>query len=423
MFTDAGGALVAQDLIRVVRVSATLPGARRFNVPFDLRTLFNDPSGILTTVRVEADTVQVARLFEEVGTFLTEAQIGASRNILDDAVYQYQRLNDRLGSFLFHPQGAQYVENRAQGRVPLRARVDYNVLDWRNLRDDFRVPNNAPYQQKLIVDSIKVGGNRGIDGRNYTGLGFTVPNGTGGQVEQDFLLIDRESGATVLPNSYRIDKSGSVLRFEDVDGNPANGLSADLVFAGTNVASRVADIRNRSFRAIYQANGEFAVQPVKSFSRYRQTFSSTLGVGQTYVGGTDINAPASLPTRLYFPLSDIGKKIIVGEIWYRDGVNALRNLTEQEFIIRAPGPTDWNRYAYIDIRERDPNAQSFDFSFAYGYVARNVRGASIGVRVFWNSSSFNLDPDPGENMRRLGAYLSQTRRITTETFLMKQVEE
>ncbi len=408
-----------QDLVRVIRLPAALQNAPRFNLNQDLRVIFAGAGPAVT--RVEPDTVQVARLFEEVTTFLTEAQIGTNAGVLDDAVYQYQRLNDQLGVFLFHPQGAQYTERRTRGRLPLRARVDYNVLDWRNIRDDFRVPRTAPYQQKLLLESLKVAGNRGPDNRVYTGLGFQVSTGPGLPIERDFVVMDRETGATLMPNSYRVDMSTGVLTFIDVDNNIANGLSSNLVYAGSAVISTVDDVRNRAFRAFYQANGEYAIQPVKAFSRYRATFSSSLGAGQCYIGGTDIAAPTSLPTRVYFPLSDLGKKVVVSEIWYTDGGGVRKKLTEQEFIINAPGPTDWNRYGYLDIREKDPTAVQFDYNF--GYAVRNVRGASVGVRVLWNPASFSLTADPNENLTRMNNWLGQMRRITTETFLMKDIEE
>lgn len=420
-FTDGGGNVVAQDLVRVVRLQMAASGQPRFNVPINMLSLFADPSGTLSAQYVEPDTVTVARLFEQVTNFLTDAQIQSSSGLLDDAVYQYQVLNDRLGIFLFHPRGAQYTERRVRGRLPMRARVDYSVLDWRNLRDDFRVPSTSPFQQRLVVQSLKVGGNRGPDGRVYNGLGFQVPDGAGGLVERDFLVVDRETGAIVLPSSYQVDKSLGIVSFVDVDNNLANGLTADVVYAGTNVTERILDVRNRAFRAIYQANQEYAVVPSKAFTRYRGTFSSTLGVGQFYIGGTDAGAPLSLPTRLYFPLGDVGRKVVVGEVWYTDAGGNRRNLVEQEFIIRGPGPTDWNRYGFIDIRDKDANAAQFDFSF--GYAVTSVRGASVGVRVLWNPSSFVLTGDPAENMRRLGAYLSNTRQVRTETFMMRGAEE
>lgn len=407
-----------QDLVRVVPVPAAASGAQRYNISHDFKVVFSGVGPAVT--RVEPDTVQIARLFDEVATFYTEAQIQANPGLLDDAVYQYQRLDDQLGIFLFHPQGSQYQERRGRGRIPMRAFVDYNVLDWRIIRDDFRIGTSAPYHQKLLVESLKVSGNRGADGLNYLGLGFPAANGTVTPAQRDFVLFDRDTGAVILPNSYTIDKSLGLLRFVDVDNNAANGLSADVVYAGTTAAARIDDIRNRAVRALYQANGEYAVQPVKAFNRYRATFSSTLGVGQCYIGGTDAAAPLSLDRRIYFPLSEIGKQVVVSEIVYEDGAAVRKKLTEQVFLIRAPGPTDWNRYAFIDIQDKDPAAVRFNYSL--GYAVRSVRGASVGVRVLWNPSSFSLTGDSATNMTRMRQWLGQMRRVTTETFLLKGAE-
>lgn len=404
-----------QDLVRVVTVPAAAMGTPRYNISHDFKVVFSGAGPAVT--RVEPDTVQIARLFDEVTTFYTEAQIQGNPGLLDDAVYQYQRLDDQLGIFLFHPQGSQYQERRGRGRLPMRAFVDYNVLDWRILRDDFRVGSSAPYQQKLLVEGLKVSGERGGDNLVYQGLGFPAANGTVTPAQRDLVIFDRETGAVILPNSYTIDKSLGLLQFVDVDNNSANGLSADVVYAGTTTAQRVDDIRGRAVRALYEAKGEYAVQPVKAFNRYRATFSSTLGVGQCYVGGTDPGAPLSLDHRIYFSRSEIGKQVVVSEIVYEDGGGARKKLTEQVFLIRAPGPSDWNRYAYIDIQDKDAGAVRFNYSL--GYAVRSVRGASVGVRVFWNPSSFHLTTDSNTNLERMRQWLGQMRRVTTETFLMK----
>lgn len=421
--TPAGTA--TQDLVRVLGVTMAANGVPRINYPVGLAALFAVATPGYTFERVEPDTLQVARIFEDVstGNFLTEAQISARPEILDDAVYQYKRLNDRLGVLLFHPKGASYTERRNRGRFPLVAKVDYNVHDWRNLREDFRIPRPVPYQHKLLMESLKVLGNLDKDGTpNTTGIGFQVRVNGGGPLEYvDFLLLDRETGAVYTKSSYRVDKSRGIVYFNDLDNNPANGLTCDVIYSGMTTATRIPDVSGRSVRAIFQANGDFAVQLVKATTDYRPTFSQTLGFGQCYVGGTDVSAPSSLPTRLYFPLSDAGKKVIIGEAWYTDAGGNRKSLTEQEFIIRAPSGVDWGALAYVDLQEKDASAAGFDFSF--GYALRSVRGASVTIRTTWNPSTFALSNDPVANLSKLNAFYTQTRRTSTETFLMKGAQE
>jgi hypothetical protein len=120
-------------------------------------------------------------------------------------------------------------------------------------------------------------------------------------------------------------------------------------------------------------------------------------------------------------LSEVGKKVILGEVWYRDAGGNLKSMNEQEFLIKAPGVGDPFPYAYIDLTEKDPAAASFDYT--RGFAVRTVRGSSVSVRVFYNPETFKLTNDPDENMRLLGIWLSNMRKVTTETFLLKGATE
>ena len=414
-----------EDVVQIIQVpNAASPTAQRINVPIDLATQYG--AGF---IRIDPDTVQVSRLFDEIppaGTFLTDADIRGNSALLDDASYQFTSLSDRLGILMFNPKGASYTEQRRQGRTKLVARVDYGVQDWRNLREDFRVPTGLPSQHKLIMNSIKVKDVSSIDGTRYKGLGFLIPvlPAPAPEAETDFLLLDRETGGVILPSGYKVDKSTGLISFIDVDNNPANGLTADIVYQdpppNLNVNGRI-DIRNRPVRAIYQANGEFAVQPQKATSRYRVTYSATLGYAQCYPGRSNGVETTSSPNRLYFTLSEVGKKVILGEVWYRDTGGNLKSMNEQEFLIKAPGVGDPFPYAYIDLTEKDPAAASFDYT--RGFAVRTVRGSSVSVRVFYNPETFKLTNDPDENMRLLGIWLSNMRKVTTETFLLKGATE
>lgn len=399
----------------VVNVPSAASGARPVHSVIDLSAVFAVPG--LSFERIEIDTIRVQRVYENTATFLTRAQTAGSSSLLEDAAFQYRLLNPQLGTLLFNPLASNFQEQRGFGRVRQVARVDYDVLDWRIIRDDFRVPNTAPYHQSLTLNSIKVLGERDLDGVAYAGLGIDAPNGTGGTERRDVILVDSETGGIYMPDSYRVDKSKGVLTFLDTDGNVANGVTARIVFPGNTAPTVVPDARGRAVRALYQGNGEFAVQVVKATSEYSVAWNASLGFAQCYVGGSDPGVGLDVPVRIYFPRNDIGKKVIVGEIWYQDGSGVPRVLREQEFLIQAPGTGDWPNYAYIDIREKAPGALQFDYSRQY--AVRRVRGASVGVRVTWNPTEFTLVADTAENLTRVGRWLSQQRASTTETFLVR----
>lgn len=403
----------SRDVVTVIDVPAS--GGQPTNYVLDASAL----SALLgvaspdTFVRLETDTVRAARVFDQLAP---ADAFNANAGQRADAAYQYKLLDPNLGLLLFNPQGFNYTERRARGRVPMRARVDYDVLDWRIIRDDFRVPSRAPYHQKLILDAIKVLGNIGADAKPNAGLGLPFPGATGNPEARDYAMVDLETGGIFLPTSYRVDKSNGVVTFLDEDNDASNGLSSRLFFPGASGPSLVHGTGGRSVRGLYMGQGEMAVQAIKPASAYTWTGSVTLGYGQVYVGGSNNAIANDADTRLYFPLADIGKKIIVGEAWYRDNGGLMRSMQDQEFLVQAPSPGQL-QLGWIDIRDKANDAQYFDWT--NGYAVRRVRGASVEVRVLWNPETMNLVGDSAGNIARLENWQKQMRGARAETFLVR----
>lgn len=372
---------------------------------------------------VDYDSLTVARQFTELtpgGAFSTEDP------------FQFKVLSANLGFLLINPIAFDYKIIKPQGREVLQAKADYTVFDWRIIKDEFRAPDASPYQQKLMLTNLKVLNNLGPDGLRYNGLGITLP-GVAGGTNQDFLLLDMESGGIILGNStslpkdqvgYTVDKSSGLLTFNDVDNDPSNGQSAYVVFPDVSDPSGwstkptlVPDIRGRTVRALYQAVGEWSPHVLKASLNYRITHAgspASLQAGECYVGGSNDNGDG-LPTRIYFPPTDIGRKVVVGEIWYRDVNNLRQVLQDQEFQIRSSVNDPFGR-PFVDIRDKDPNATVFDYTS--GYAVRRVRGASISVRVLWNPQAFTLGQDEVANLGGLERWMRGWRKQETETFLM-----
>ena len=323
--------------------------------------------------------------------------------------YEYQLLDSRLGVILFNPAGYNYKEPRQGRQVPLVARVNYDVLDWRIIRDEFRVSDQPPYQQRLQIGNLKIQGNRGPDGLTYNGLDVPVADGSGNFVTRDFLLLDMTSGGVYMPDSYQVDKSVGLITYIDVaPGTP--GMQMNLILPGQSAPTTV-NAFGRAVRALYQANKEWSVQVMKAPARFNQTFSPP-SIAQYYIGTSGL--AGGQPTRIYFPLADVGRKVVIGEIWYRDLGGNLHVMRDQDFVIQnAPldplGP-------YIEIRNADSNAAAFDFN-TNGFAVRRVKGASLAVRVLWNPSAFNLTGDPDDNQRRYEQWSRDWRRTLVETFL------
>lgn len=351
-----------------------------------------------TFVGVEWDSVRVARAFERVGAFTAGEP------------YEYKLLDNRLGTVLFNPAGHGYQETRPGRRVPLVARVNYDVFDWRIIRDEFRITNFVPFQQRLQLGNLKVKGMAKADGQPYGGLDVLVANGSGGTETRDLLLVDQETGGVYTPDSYTVDKSIGLITYIDTNAGAA-GLQMRLILPG-QASSVEVTAPGRAVRALYEANGEWSVQVMKAASQYTVTFAPP-SVGQYYVGTS--SASGGSPTRVYFPLIDVGRKITIGELWYRNTGGQLKVLRDQDFLIQNT-PLD-PLGPYVDITSVDPNAGAFDFT--NGYSVRRVKGASTAVRVLWNPDYFALTANASDNNNRFEQWTRGWRKTTVETFLQR----
>lgn len=351
-------------------------------------------------VGAEYESIRLARAFDEVP---------AASPFTPNEPYEYKVLDARLGVLLFNPAGYDYKEVRPGRRVPLVARVNYDVFDWRTIRDEFRITSELPFQQRLQLSNLRVKGMSRADGKTYDGLDVPVADGSGGFETRDFLLLDLETGGVYTPNSYSVDKSLGLVTFRDT--NAAPGLQMQLILPGS-VAPIEANASGRAVRALYQGNGEWSVQVMKAPSLYTITYSAP-GVAQYYVGASTV--AGGNPTRIYFPLIDLGRTVVIGEIWYRDSGGTLHSIQDQDFVIQS-SPAD-PLGPFVDITTVDPTAVAFDFS--HGYAVRRVKGASVAVRVLWNPEFFTLSADLADNNLRFAQWQQAYRRTLVETFLSR----
>lgn len=391
----SGANFVSQTLITTVAIPAKVTAPYGW-VVVNLGSL----PGVTNFSHAEPDTIRVQRIFSEVPA-LNNFTTGNA----DDTAFEFKLLDANLGTLMFNPAGYGYEIRTRRARVPLSARVDYNVFDWRILREDLTgQAAGRPY--RLAVRGLKVRGNSGPDNKPNPGLGFTVNDGDANA--DDIAVIDLETGGVITPASYSIDKSEGVITF-----NPTQ----QIVYAQSNTPQAI-NVTGRSLRALYMARNEMAVQVSKAASTYAPTTSATVGFKQCYIGATNL-AGDGLPTRIYFPLSDIGKKVAIGEVWYVDSGTIRRVIEDQTFVIEAPRATDWQALAYVDIRDLRPDAVAFDFS--NGYAVRRVRGASVDVRVSWNPGAFTLNAT--SNLPQLETFFQQNRRSLTESFIVRGVDQ
>jgi hypothetical protein len=387
-------------------------------------------------VSVDLNTLRVQRFFVQID------KTGAAFSAVDP--YQFKLLNENLGVLLFNPIGnGVTVSREGHDREPLTARVNYDVYDWRILHDDFRVdigvlpgeasasnPQVVYAQHKLPVAGVKVSGNAGPDGLPNTpiatletarGDGTTDTSVANGSKSDNFVLMDMDTGgvfcevntANPSQNLITIDKSSGVVTFHDLDNDSTNGITGELLLPDGSTVNVALD--NRAVRALYMVNQEFSVQVLKAAAQYTMSASPiNLSVGQFYIGGTQ--AGVGQTNRIYFPNSDNGQKVTIGEVTYVDSFGASHDVMGQDFLISA-GTDATIALPYIDLG-KDLGAASI--SFANGYGARNIKGASVTVRVLWNPTTFFLTGNSPQNLSSLNRWGQAWRKANNETFLQKE---
>ncbi len=376
--------------------------------------LFSAYSGLQpgeSFVGVEFDSVRVARNFERVVAFSPDP-------------YEYQLLDETLGLILFNPTGYNYQERRNNNRrVPLTARVNYDVYDWRIIREEFRVPDSIPGEQRLKLGNLRVKPSFGSDGKLYQGLNVSVSDEAGGTENREFLILDLETGGIFSKTGFTVDGSIGLISFKDADNNVANGIQAGIVLPGQNAPTTMT-VNGRNVRALYQAVGEWTVQVTKAAANYRGTTANP-GVAEYYAGGSGMfynGVPLAAGeglSRIYFPPMDAGKKVTISEIWYDMGGPEPLCLKNQDFLIKTSPADAAVGLPYIDLRDQVSAATAINYA-RYGYGVRGVRGASVSVRVLWNPATFTLSNNETENLENFEKWGRNWRRIQTDTFLTKE---
>ena len=431
-------------VLEVIDFIITVPaGAPNTYFVLPLNSIFVSPNfGIpagSTFVGVSYDSLQLAPLFERIPK---AAAFGVGNP------YEYKLIDDvnpgvtnaNMGVLLFNPAGYKYYVPNSQGRrIPLTARVNYNVYDWGIIREELRVPLYAAESTRLALSSLKVQGNQDTDGRTYVGLGFVVPNGAGGNRQLDVVVQDTETGGIFAydptspatlndPNltAYRVDKSIGSLRFLDRN-NATPEMEVTLYRPDDWTPIQIDDARGRSVRVFYQSSQEYQVQVLKAASRYIQVTGAP-GSGQVYVGS--IADPAQR-TRLYFANSELGRTISVSEAYVEadfDGPGPLGLEVRKVSVsgpIKAPIASDPIQLPYFDLVDVYGSGTVNGWSTVdetgkpVGFVVRGVRGASVAVRVLWNPQKFTLGTNAAQNMTAFDRWAANWRKSTTETFLQK----
>ena len=418
----SGGVTKKRDYVDLTIVVAPITGGGFYTLPIAAGDAQNpNPLGLQpgeTFQGAELESVRCARIYDK---------LDIAEPFSDP--YQYKLLDADIGLILFSDQAFKTYEFRNGHRVPLQARVNYDVYDWRVMRDEFRVPEGPVPQVKLQLGNLKSIGMNDVDGTRYQGLSLILPTGTGATERRDIALLDLDSGGIILTNSARrmvggkpkelitVDRGIGRLIFNDADGDPSNGVTGEVVYPGQSTSTDI-NLTGRAIRAMYQARGEWCAQVTKAPNLFTDS-TGTPGIAQYYVGAS--GALGGNNTRIYFANCEAGHRVNIDQIWYKDSVNPnAQSMEDQSFVIQSQ-PADPIGLPYIDIKSVNPDAQSFDTS-TYGYAAKGVHGASVNVRVLWNPSTLSYTSDSAKNLQALEVWAREWRRTSVETYVKRTTE-
>jgi prepilin-type N-terminal cleavage/methylation domain-containing protein len=437
-YRDNGGQLERVDVIDAIVTVSTNPdpgnpahalydAVNDRVAPINLVNLIGNPPGF---IEIAFDSVSAARLFDQVPL----------ANAFDPRYpYEYKVLGGNLGAILFNPRAYNFRERRGRNRIPLVAQINYDVYDWHIISDEIRGDRTRSPIHKLRLQQLKATGDIQNDRRRYDGLNIPVPNGNGGIAnDRDVVVLDLDTGGIVSPTvnpanansakSYKVDYLRGVIAF----GSPLLAGGGELSNTGITIIlpdaaqTPITDVdpAGRNFRVLYKAHDDWAVQVFKAPQRIYVSNIAAVGAAQAYVGGTP-NGSGGLPTRIYFSPANLGAKVTIREIRYRDGANNLRVMQDQDFLIRASNaPGDPLGFLpSVNIQEADPNAASFDWS--YGYAVRGIGGSSVRARVIWNKAEKEDVPgdSPNEIANRMDlheAWSRNWRKVEVESQLTRR---
>lgn len=365
------------------------------------------PGGFNPQFGIVRDTDDVSRAFRLL-THIPAATATPPR--WSDDPYEYIWYSPQMGAnsaipanpgvLIFNPLGYNAPVQTSRGVQPFRIRVDYAPFDNHIIREDRPVPNQAPYLVRLSLPFLHRTGDILEDQTEYRGMFFwwTNINDPNTMVSSpDLLVYDTSTGGEVARLENNVVTTGPGLT------PPANGPAFTLnektgMIRFNNLFIENNNLRSANLRVMYRAQKSWGMQLQKANSRYLPAAQPNL-VNMTYrsyyVGGTVTNVGE--PTRVYFPSSEAGKTVILGEYFVRtnDPNNPIKRFNGEAYRINdnpaqmAPLSANSVNLTWIDLKSLHPEAVQENWQFTSlptGIAVSHVQGASIKARVIWKDA-------------------------------------
>ncbi len=361
------------------------------------------PQNFTGLVRNSEDVSRAFRLVNS--TPVNDYPVNGTPNapVWSDDPYEYAWYSEQDGGYanvgvlIFNPRGHNEIEQTTSGPRPLSARVDYTSCDNHIIHEDRSMPTKPPYTVKLSLPFILTQGDILADQTAYNG-------------------IFRDSKATPDVLVYNVN-TGEEL------GQIAGGVTDALSIPFT-VNSQVGSVRfddaavankglqSATLRFFYRTQKDWGMQVQKAQARYTKADTpATVDYKSFYVGGSANNVGGL--HRLYFPPSEAGKTVVLGEYYAvtnkMDSQNKpiIKRFTNEAYQIndnRALFETfNGVTLTFIDLISQHAEADTDAWQWTSdptGLAVSNVQGSSLKSRVIWRSGD-------------------RWRKVDTDTFLLQ----
>ncbi|HEV2473944.1 MAG TPA: prepilin-type N-terminal cleavage/methylation domain-containing protein, partial [Chthonomonadales bacterium] len=237
-----------------------------------------------------------------------------------------------LGILLFNPIGHNYDEVSSTGTRPLTARVDYATFDNHIIRDDRTVPSGAPYDVKLSLPLTLSNEDVLPDKTVYTGMFRNVDPNNPNTPSPDVIIINMNTGQLLgeLQNGAMVTSPPPVVNFT------LDPVSGTVRLSQADVENPANNLQNAAIRVFYRTQKSYGMQVQKASAHYTQAFvnspsptpTAAVSYNQFYVGNT---GAGGVFTRIYFPVCDAGKSVVLGQYFYADSTGALHEEDNEQY--------------------------------------------------------------------------------------------
>lgn len=293
--------------------------------------------------------------------------------------------NANAGVLVFNPVGYNVRVATANGTQPLTARVDYTIFDNHILREDHTIPFSPPYDIRLNLPFVRINGNVGDPSRIYDTL--TTYNGMfrdAATATPDLLIYNTNTGDIVSAINGTGSQVGVML-------DDRLGL---LHLSAADVESH--NLQGASIRVLYRTEKDWGVDVQKANARYFQADApAAVQYNSYYVGGSDSAGDGSA-SRIYFPLCEAGKTVVLGEFYVKTNQPApddRKRFDNEAYQVNAESAgfevVGGRLMTWIDVATQHPEAVAQAWTFdseRTGRAVSSIRGGSTRVRVVWRDA-------------------------------------